>query len=278
MVSGLEMRSRYRCLWRSSTSLNPCHFSGGGRRALERMVKSSTWIVISPVLVLNRIPSTPMMSPRSRSPNASNLLFPTWSCFIYSCTFPVQSFIFRKDWTGKVQLYIKQDQVGKSKFEAFGLLELGDIIGVEGILFKTRTGEITIQVEDFTILSKALLPPPEKWHGLRDVELRHRQRYLDLISNPETMKTSLDRVKLIRGVRRFLDERGYVEVETPMMQPIPGGAVARPFITHHNTLDIDLYLRIAPELYHKRLRGGGREGFYKKTRTSRNGGIPPRHN
>ena len=188
------------------------------------------------------------------------------------------AFMDIRDWTGKMQVYIKLDKVGAEKFEILKLLDMGDIIGVDGTLFKTKTGEITIYADDFCILSKSLLTPPEKWHGLKDVELRHRQRYVDLFTNPEVMETFLKRIKIMKYMRRFLDERGFVEVETPMMQSIPGGAVARPFITHHNALDIDLYLRIAPELYLKRLLVGGMERIYEINRNFRNEGISTKHN
>ncbi|MBM2835186.1 MAG: Lysine--tRNA ligase, partial [Candidatus Brocadiaceae bacterium] len=188
------------------------------------------------------------------------------------------AFLDIKDWTGKIQIYIKLDKVGPEKFELSKLLDLGDIIGVDGLLFKTRTGEITIYADEFTILTKSLLTPPEKWHGLKDVELRHRQRYVDLFTNTDVMETFLKRIKILKHIRRFLDDRCFVEVETPMMQSIPGGAVARPFITHHNALDIDLYLRIAPELYLKRLLVGGMERIYEINRNFRNECISTRHN
>jgi lysyl-tRNA synthetase class 2 len=183
-----------------------------------------------------------------------------------------------QDFTGLIQIYVRKDDVGDEDYELFSRMDLGDILGIEGKVFKTRRGEVSVAVQKITILAKSLRPLPEKWHGLKDVDLRYRQRYLDLIVNPEVKKVFILRSRIIHCLRQKLDNLSFLEVETPMMQTIAGGATARPFITHHNALNMDVFLRIAPELFLKRLLVGGLEKVYEVNRNFRNEGISTKHN
>lgn len=183
-----------------------------------------------------------------------------------------------KDLTGQIQIYVRQDAVGEEAYAIFNDADLGDLVGIEGTLFKTKVGELSIKVSEFVFLTKALRPLPDKFHGLKDVEQRYRQRYLDLIVSDESKETFINRSRIIQSMRRYLDDHGYLEVETPMMHSIAGGASARPFITHHNALDMTLYMRIAIELHLKRLIVGGLEKVYEIGRVFRNEGVSTRHN
>ena len=187
-------------------------------------------------------------------------------------------FIDLSDSSGRMQVYLNAKEVGTETMAIFDHLDIGDFIGVEGETFVTKTGEPSIKATSFTVLSKSLRPLPDKWHGVQDTEIKYRQRYLDLISNPESMEVFQKRIAIVREIRRFLEDRGFIEVETPMMQAVPGGAAAAPFKTHHNALGVDLYLRIAPELYLKRLLVGGFAKIFELNRNFRNEGISRRHN